>query len=201
MIHHVWPGDIPGRRSAVQGDWFNMSFDEGSFDVALGDGILTGVPYPKGYGAFAARVRQWLRPAGRLILRNFSAGANAEPLDHVLDDLRQSRIPRFDVFKWRLAMSLQTDATTGVVLDNVHRAWNRIANTTSFAAAIARWPRESVATVDLYAGRTNRYAFPTLEELDAAFAPHLDRISVTLPSYELGECCPIVVYAPAPASA
>ena len=194
MIRRVWPGEIPGRRAAIRGNWFDARFQDGTFDFALGDGILTGVPYPEGYGAFAERVVRWLKPEGILILRNFSAPSPVEPLEKVIDDLGRGGIACFDVFKWRLAMALHENSRTGVVVDDVYRAWTRIVKEDALAAAMSRWPRAAVDTIHLYAGRKNRYAFPTTDEVDAAFAPHLRRKSVTIPAYDLGERCPIVVY-------
>jgi hypothetical protein len=56
------------------------------------------------------------------------------------------------------------------------------------------WPKATVETIRLYAGRQQRYAFPTLAELNDAFAPELKAAEVITPNYAFGECCPIAVF-------
>src|SRR5688500_12429704 len=40
FVRDVWPGDIPGRRRAVQGDWRSLPVRDAAYDVVVGDGSL-----------------------------------------------------------------------------------------------------------------------------------------------------------------
>ncbi len=48
--------------------------------------------------------------------------------------------------------------------------------------------------IELYEGRDECYAFPTIEELNNIFSTRLEPVSVTIPVYNFGQCCPILAY-------
>ncbi|HYG22265.1 MAG TPA: class I SAM-dependent methyltransferase [Verrucomicrobiae bacterium] len=196
MIEHVWPGDIEGHRRVICDNWFSAELPEQSFDVVIGDGVLTGLSYPLRYREIAHRVSRWLRPDGLLLLRAFIRPSVPETLERIAADLVANRIPRFDILKWRLAMSQQETAERGVELNAIHSAWLQLAERFETAIKAARWPQPTIETIELYAGRAERYSFPSLAELDNAFADAFTPVSMTLPRYAFGEQCPIRVYAP-----
>lgn len=196
MIDLMWPGNIPGRRRVVHENWFNLKFEDNSLDIVIGDGVLTSLAYPDQYCQLARLISRFLKPEGRLILRVFARPAKSETFEEILADLKATRISKFDILKWRLAMMLQKNIGEGVVLDNVYRAWATLEREHPLLLTQAGWPRTTMNTIKLYEGRTERYTFPTVDELQEAFSPELQRVGVITPGYDFGQCCPIVKYCP-----
>lgn len=194
MIDRFWPGDISGQRRVVHENWFNLELAENSLDIVIGDGVLTSLSYPDQYRQIARLISRWLKPEGRLILRVFARPPKAQAFEDILADLRDGRISKFDILKWRLAMMLQKNIREGVLLDDVYRAWATIENEHPHLLARTGWPAATMNTIKLYDGRRERYTFPTLNELDEALSLHWRRGSTVEPGYDFGECCPIVSY-------
>lgn len=194
MIDVVWPGNILDQRQVICGNWFDVQIEKHSIDLVVGDGFLTGLAYPRQYVQIAQTISQWLKPDGLLIARLFICLKKKETMDAIMADLAASRIARFDILKWRLAMAIQETAEQGVKVDDVYRAWSDIENKLPALTEQAGWPRATVNTIKLYEGRGERYVFPTLKELNAAFSPNLEPVSVTIPPYDFGQCCPTLVY-------
>jgi len=194
MIERIWPGDIPGRRRVMQGNWFEMELEPGSFDFVVGDGFSTAWSYPDQYQKMAGVISKCLKPEGLLVARLFVRTNKKETYEGIVGDLKARRISRFDILKWRLGMALQESVAGGVVVEEIYRAWNRLEAEWPSLVEDAGWPRATVDTIKLYDGRSDRYAFPTAEEISEAFSEHLAAISLTIPSYEFGQCCPTLVY-------
>jgi hypothetical protein len=194
MIDVVWPGNIPGQREVILGNWFDIDLKNQPFDFVVGDGFLTGANYPDQYHQFAERISQWLAPSGLLSARLFVRSENKETFEAITADLEANRIPRFDILKWRLAMAIQESARQGVVVDKIYRAWQRIEQRWPSLPRQAGWPRLTVDTIKLYEGHTNRYSFPTIAEVNEAFSDFLEPVSITIPNYTFGQCCPTLVY-------
>lgn len=196
MIDLIWPGDVPGRRRVVRGNWFEWDLKEHSQHIIIGDGVLTALSYPNQYAEAARLIARWLKPGGRLVLRVFMSSSKRETFEEILSDLKANRISRFDILKWRLAMMLQKDIREGVVLDEVFRTWAKLEREHPQLLAQTGWPRATMDTIKLYAGRTARYTFPTLDELNEVFSAELQRIEVVVPGYDFGSCCPTLIYSP-----
>jgi hypothetical protein len=194
MIDIVWPGNIPDQRRVVCGNWFDAGIEKHSLDLVVGDGFLTGLAYPRQYVQIASIISRWLQPDGLLIARLFVRPEKKETMDAIMADLAAGRIARFDILKWRLAMAIQETAEQGVRVDDIYRAWSKIDDQQPALFERAGWPRATVNTIKLYDGRGDRYVFPTIKELNAAFSPGLEPVSVMIPAYDFGQCCPILVY-------
>ena len=123
MIDLIWPGNIPGRREVVAGNWFDIALKEASFDFVVGDGFSTGFAYPDQYHQIAEIISRWLKPDGLLVTRLFVRPEKEETHEAVLSDLRAGKIKRFDTLKWRLGMAIQQNARQGVFVDDIYRAW------------------------------------------------------------------------------
>jgi hypothetical protein len=137
-----------------------------------------------------------LKPDGRLIARVFASPEKKETLQNILADLKANRISGFDILKWRLAMALQKNIRRGVVVGDIYRAWTDIGKEIPFFPMRTGWRPETMNTIKLYDGRTNAYTFPTVAELNTVFLPVFDAVSTTIPEYDFGPCCPILVYRP-----
>jgi SAM-dependent methyltransferase len=199
MIDLVWPGNILHQRQVIRGNWLDAKLKRHSFDFIVGDGFLTALSYPKEYAQIADRIFQWLKPDGLLIARLFIRVSKKETFAKILADLKANRIARFDILKWRLAMAIQRTTQEGVIVDDIYRTWNKIEKELPHLSEQTGWPRLTVDTIKLYAGRMNRYAFPTIEELKNIFSAHLKLVSITIPTYDFGQHCPILAYRNCPA--
>jgi predicted dehydrogenase/SAM-dependent methyltransferase len=189
MIEEVWPARGSSSKLPLEAEWTRLPFAPSSFDIVVGDGCLTSLAYPERQQLFLESLRTVLRPGGRLIMRFFVQPDRAESPDAVLQDLREGRIGSFHVFKWRLAMSLQNGAAKGVRVDRVWREWRK-------AGISTPWPLETVQTIDAYRGSEHRLTFTTMDQIRGLHAPYFRELACVVPSYELGERCPILVYAP-----
>lgn len=111
-----------------------------------------------------------------------------------MTDLRAGNVKRFDILKWRLGMAIQENVQQGVIVDEIYHAWKRIEAQWPSLPKEAGWPRPTVDTIKLYEGRNDRYAFPTIDEINDVFSIYLKPVSAAFPDYDFGECCPTLVY-------
>ena len=164
MIKEVWPGDIPGIRKALQGDWLEFETDDATFDVVVGDGCFISMGYPDGYRALAGRIAGLLKKNGLLIMRFFAQLETKESPEQVFDQLSQGTVGSFHAFKWRLAMALQSSPDDGVRLHDVYARWLRGRVDEQALMAQTGWAPETLGTINLYENKQNRFAFAPLSE-------------------------------------
>lgn len=105
MVESVWPGDVPGRRSAVCGDWRAVPVPGSAVNVVIGDGSFSCVRYPHDLRAVVAEVLRALTADGILILRCYIRPEERESPDDVVEDMLRGPIPSFHAFKLRLLRS------------------------------------------------------------------------------------------------
>ncbi|HTM23481.1 MAG TPA: class I SAM-dependent methyltransferase [Kofleriaceae bacterium] len=196
MIRRVWPGRRAGA-AVVCASWTALPTADASFDLVIGDGCFTPLPYPEVQRQVLAAVHRVLRAGARFVGRFFVRPEHPEPLAAVVDDLRRGAIGNFHVFKWRLAMALHGDLDQGVRLADVWTAWRAAVPDPAALAAARGWPPPVVATIDAYREVTTRYTFPTLTELRAQLtAAAFTELACHVPAYELGDRCPTLICAP-----
>jgi hypothetical protein len=195
MINTVWPGNIPGRREVVCKNWFEVSREDHSLDLVIGDGFLTAFRFPENYLRLADFVARGLKPDGLLIIRLFSR-AEDDSMEQIHSDLQADRINSFHALKLRLGMLLQQNVIDGVAVADIYQAWKDLDAAFPSLCERAGWSSETVDTIRLYEGRPDRYTFPSVSELDGVWAGQLRRVATVFPTYELGHCCPILAYQP-----
>ena len=189
MIREVWPANASPGKQALQGEWTCLPFAPHSFDIVIGDGCLTSLKYPQQQSHFLEEVHSVLRSNGIMIMRYFVQADDPERPEVVFADLREGRIGSFHAFKWRLAMSLQANASEGVRVDDIWRKW-AAANVTTGC------PNEAVNTIGTYRGSDHRLTFTTLGQIRDLHAGLFEEKSCIVCGYELAERCPIMVYSP-----
>jgi SAM-dependent methyltransferase len=189
MVKAVWPGDTATRRGLV-GDWLALDLPEAPFDLVIGDGVFSLFDFPHGYARLARSLAELVKPGGLLSLRLFCRPEPSESLEQVLAALSAGAIGNFHVFKWRLAMSLQGDATRGVRLADIWSTFRERAGSVAEVAARAGWPEPVVGTIEGYRDVEERYSFSTEREVVDSLAAGFELADVWRPSYELGDRCP-----------
>jgi SAM-dependent methyltransferase len=193
MIRNIWPGANPGvAATALCADWCSVPLPDRSRDIVIGDGCLNVLSSPDGVRLFMGSVSRIIRPGGLFLLRIFCRPLVPETISEVVVALHGGEIANPHILKWRLAMSLHGDIEQGVKLADIWDAWYRNIPAPETLARMTGWPREAIATIDAYRGVDTRYIFPTLGEALKAFGPDFEVVETVLPSYELGERCPIV---------
>ena len=199
MVRLVWPGDIPGTRRGLVGNWLESGIAPGSQDIVIGDGGFVFFGYPNAQRALLAEMRRVLSPSGLFVYRHYAQFEKQESFDEVLSAARSGSIGNFHAFKWRLAMALQSDSPSGVRHHDIWTAWTK-AGIDPARLPQPGWSERAVSTVELYRDKQARlYFFPTLREFRALLEGEFTNVEVRFPSsYELGERCPIIAARPRP---
>lgn len=195
MIQAVWPGP---RDAVVCADWAAMPLAPASVDVVLCDGGAHLVPYGVPRAAFARELARVISPGGLFVARLFVPPARRESPDAVLQDLLEGKIASLNVLKLRLGMALQANALEGVRLSRVWDALHAVAPDHEQLAARLGWPVDHVRAIDTYRDCPARYHFQTTDEVRALLCDDMGGRfaleSVSVPTYDLGERCPTVVF-------
>ena len=199
MIAVVWPGDIPSRRQAVQGEWLELPFEAHEFDLIIGDGCFISMSYPDGYRSLTASLRRVLKADGLVILRFFAKETPYESAPDVYASLHRGDIGSFHAFKWRLAMALQPSPEAGVRLHDIWRNWADAGIPASELSARTGWTEDAIHTIELYRDKQARFTFPSLGDALAALTPGFTVEEIRHLGYELGSRCPVVSLRPTPA--
>lgn len=191
FIRRVWPrSGTPQGAQAVRGDWRELPLANACRDFVIGDGFYTVL----GSGADLHRVtqelRRVLRPGGRLCVRSFCRPSQPQSLDALFAPLHAGRVANLDLFRWLLAQAVQGTNPEGVCVGEVWEAWNRQLPDRRAAQEKNGWPQAALDNIERWRGRTHRYQFPTLAELQALLAPHFDLVEQQIPTYEWGERFP-----------
>ena len=194
MIQFVWPGSSASTERVVCGDWLDPHFSPRSFDLIVGDGVLSMQPFPEGYRRLATAVAVVARPAAIWSIRMYVRPDRPESPATVIDDLRANKIGSFHAFKLRLAMALHGDDDgNGVRVDDVWRYWE--AAGIGVQSLVDRgWPIEVVRMIDVYRDSPARYSFPPLEAAVSVIREFAEPTQISRPTYELGERCPSVSF-------
>lgn len=190
MAQAVWPGNIPGRRWVVCGDWFALPQANSSCDVVIGDGSLNCVRYPHGLDAVAKNIRDVLHEDGVLLLRCFVQPATPELPEEVFSDLLQAKLPSVNHFKFRLLMAMQSSTEQGIAVQDVYDKWVDSDIDQEWLMARTGWEKRAFQSIEMYKGQDVVHTFPTVTELREVLLEFFDETSVSIPAYRWGERCP-----------
>ena len=195
MISLVWPGNVPGVRRAVVGEWSETLRIVGApCDLILGDGSLNDSPFPDEYRDLMRAARKCLDEQGLVVMRLHARPESSESVTDVVEDLIALKIGSFHVFKFRLAMALQESPEAGIELSRVWEGWRALGIREKELAERTGWDLRVIHTIDLYRDNPNLYSFPTLaQQLEVFELAGFDAREVIVPSYEMGDRRPIVV--------
>ncbi len=194
MIESVWPGDIPGVRRAICGEWSETArISGGSYDLIIGDGSLGCVRYPSEFCELTETAKKSLRKGGLLILRLHAGPEVKEEPSLIIEDLLNLRIDNFHIFKFRFAMALQESPEEGVELHEIWRRWKTLDIDERELGAKTGWDLGVIRTIELYKDRKDRYTFPSLNQHLAVFREYFSLLDIHVPDYGMGSRRPIVI--------
>src|ERR1039458_51759 len=197
MVSALWPRNGSHcKRRLVVADWRALPLGRGACDIVIGDGSINCLPYPDGFRSLAAEISGVLGAEGLLVLRCYIQPELQEQPDQVLAELFTERIPSFHHFKFRLLMALQPSAHTGIAVNDAYEFWASSAVDEARLAARPGWEQAAIEMIRLYRGTDTVHTFPTRAELRAVLDESFDEVSVSIPSYCLGERCPTILFRP-----
>lgn len=193
VIRALWPGDIPGLREAKCASWAEIPRLCRSCDVIVGDGSLNTCRFPGEVQSLVRSLSRALKAGGILVARVYTRPKIRESLDTVFNALYSPSGLSIDVFKMRLFLAMQKTLEAGVAVRE--------------AASVLKWyglNREvmtnrlgwsDAATEPFTSWRTSNavYSFPSLAELYEVFGRQFEEVSTIYPTYQCGDCCPIIV--------
>lgn len=194
MIQLVWPWAETRDAVAMCGDWKSLPLADASVQWVVGDGCFTLLDYPNGYQGVLREIHRVLSPGGSLVMRYFCRPGQRETFAHIAEDLRSRRIGNIHVLKWRVAMALQGTIQEGVPVDKIWHAINEIVPCREELERHTGWSRVEIDTFDVFRGSSAKFTFPSLDEVREISTPLFQEMSVQIPDYELGSCCPTLVY-------
>lgn len=193
-IARAWPGDGE-RRRAHQADWLALPFPARRFTAAVGDGALNSAGYLRDYPALFAELDRVLEPGAPFVTRIYATPSPCETVAAVQAAAMAGAIPVFNALKWRLAMALVAEAgSPDIEVGRIKTAFDRLFPDRAALAAAAHWESEDIDTIDVYAGSSAVYSFPTLAEVRATVPASLgDMQVVPAGTYPLAERCPLLL--------
>lgn len=196
MVSRVWPGNVPGRRSVVCGNWLTLPRRESSCHIAAGDGSFNCLAYPLEFRAVAEGIAAALHEGGILILRCYLQNDVPESPEQVYADLSRGAIGSFHALKLRLLMALQKNLQEGVAVRDAYRSWTARHLDPESLPSGQGWQNSAIETIEYYKDSGTVYAFPTLVGMRALLGEFFEEVSLFTPSYELGDRCPTLVLRP-----
>jgi len=193
MIDHVWPGDV----SQVKLDsWTTMDWPDNRFDIAMCDGGLQLLDYPKSQQQLVDRLFDIVETGGLIVLRLFSLPREQETPESVINDLLSGEIQSMNCLKIRLGTAMQEDSEQGVRLGDI---WQYLFDNAGNWLVLSNklgWSLDHVSAIDSYKSSPARYHFMSVEDVEALFCRD-GKFTVKIivyPSYNMGEQCPILVF-------
>lgn len=193
MVRGVWPGNVAGCRVAVCANWLDLPLRPQSYDIVIGDGAMNCVRFPSDFRELSRSIHRVLCEEGVFILRAYTRPTPGEQPDEVFADLSRGAISSFHHFKFRLLMAMQETTEQGVVVDSVYRMWADCHIDVARMCERDGWDRDAVRTIELYRARDTVHTFPTLAELRSVLCDCFEEVSISAPSYDLSERCPVLV--------
>lgn len=195
MIRNVWPGDTD-TKTAIQGEWLQMRWPEGSFDGIACDGGLGMLEDPDDMRYFQSLCMRWLKPGGTVVHRLFErpTGRYAITRERLLLEVDDHDRVNWHAFKWLMAFNIcdvKDDSNLGLV--EIMDLFNDMFPDRDALSIRTGWSRESIDTIDLYAGSDKVSYFGTREEYAATIPGSAIDVSFrVIPGYDLSEHCPIM---------
>lgn len=189
MIQHHWHSRDSFQ--CVQGNWFDLPSADNQLDFIIGDGCFTTLDSSNKYTLLLTEIHRALKPGGLFVQRFFIN----RPIAESLAEVKGFPDANFQIFKWRIAMSLQLSIQQGVALKDIWQAIETFKQEHPlYASCFPTWTKEIVSTTEVYRNSSACYTFPTLIEITDMADRLFTRVSIKIGSYPFAERCPILVY-------
>ena len=191
MVASAWPhARRAAREHVIIGNWLAMPIGAGRRDLAVGDGCYTALGSFAEMRKFNAALAELLPRNGELALRCFSRTAEPPDIDAVFDRLLAGRETNLGLVRWLLFMGLQGRSPDGVQLDDLWRLWDsRVGDPKPYAERYG-WRASELAAIERYAGQSDCYIYPTVDEMRELAAPAFELVECDIPTYPFGEHFP-----------
>jgi SAM-dependent methyltransferase len=194
MIENVWPGP---RNMVICDEWLDMPLEKNSRDIALCDGGISVFAYPHEHQQFVPELHRIIKPNGLCMFRLFVPQNERQEPDKVLQDLIEGKIPDLNHFKLRIWGSMYNDTTKDVQLKDVWDAIHSVVPDLKSLAVQLGWPTDTLFMIDAYRNNPTRFFFPNVDDVSYLFCKDpggFEFETVHVPKYDLGKCCPSVVF-------
>lgn len=184
MIDHVWPGKA---EHAQLGDWCNMPFQSGIFDLVLCDGGLQLLSAEK-RAALKAEIHRVLSDSGIFIARTFGQQTQTLSLEDVVTGIDSGTITNLNELKVLVGTALQTTPATGVALADIWRTMKNKFGTWETLAQKLNQPLDLVTAIDSYKDNNSRMSFMDGQYLTRFFTEQDEfaTLDILTPSYAFG---------------
>lgn len=190
MIGSVWPGNT-AQRHVVRADWCDMPFAPASFAAAIGDGALAMTRWSDHYDGIVARLRDVVRPGGRIVLRCFCSPETPETLAELAVTVMNGEPMGFHAFKWRLAhAAMYEQGADNIPIRAVWDAFQRLFPDREALSRVSGWSLHVISEIDDYEVSPLWKSFPTRAQLLKLFPG--SRIEES-GDYEMADRCPLLV--------
>lgn len=146
MLQTIWPGDLPGARTAKQGNWLELPIPDGTCSVVVGDGSFNCIEYSAPYHRLAAEVARVLHDDGVLILRFYARPEQPLAVDRLFQELCNGHFSTFDGFKFLLLMA-QVDEAFNVSVRDVWEQWVQADVDQAALCRTTGWPMTQFETI------------------------------------------------------
>lgn len=171
--------------------WQELSLEDNSIDLILGDGSLNALPEKNIYFEVLKELSRTLKKDGKIIIRVFCRPDVSDFFNEIKEDVLSKKITNFHALKWKIAMALNFDFS--VPVKDIYMMFNYLFPDREKLSIESGWSLDVINTIDAYKDSSVKYTFPTLNEITEIFSDYFDIENIFFSSYELGERTPTFV--------
>jgi hypothetical protein len=172
-------------------DWFDAVPQHGPWDLVVADGSFNCLGTTDRVQSLIELLHRHMRAGAQVVTRCFTEPERRESPAEVFHRLHSGAYASFHIFKFHLAMSLQTAAGSGVVLADVWERWSTAAIDEQELHCATGWPIEEIRTIHTHRGARNRLWFPALRQMRSLLEQQFHLETLAVPEYEMGDRCPM----------
>lgn len=193
MIEKVWRGR-PEQVQCV--DWLDMDLTEASRDIVICDGGLCLLPFPEGLEKLAAKLHEVIAPGGIFVTRLFAPSRLRESTQEVVSAFLAGSAPDPCYLKLRLWSAMYSENEPGLPHVKVWEALKQEIENPIQAAHQVGWSDQKLSLLESWQhSNASVYLLP-VDKIAAIFAERagFELIDVKVPTYALGDCCPMIIF-------
>lgn len=193
-IKGLWQKSKQCNSNVICGDWKNLPLKDQTFDLIIGDGIITTFKFPNIFNKVIFELHRTLKAKGKLVLRHFLMENPPLTEKEVWAKAYDNQYMNFSAFKWRLAHSLQQSPSKGVRVEDILDSWEKHVPFWKNKGLPLPWPKEEIATIEVYRNSPLSYVYLDDQGMELALQSTFIAREKLYGHYELSELCPVIVY-------